>query len=545
MQPFECLKDWSYMCVSYICKSHQDITYTNFPMNFNYSLLIVVTLSLAITICRAQSLDERVIHGYSFEGHTNSSTSVDGAANGVGTIFTTDRFGIESAAIEINNKSDGIDIPTIDDDTVSVSMWYYYKESGSFWNTLLYSPLSYHHLLIAYQDDNDGEIGYWESGVGFFSSAVTLKENRWHHIALVMAGPSYTLYLNGDKIMETDEFFQNADHPMTFLGNFDIDGGSQGSLGALDDVCFIKGELTQTEVDALYETRKECDPAPNNLLLNLGFNGNLNDESGQANHATLSGASMTTDRNGLENSAVLIDDKTDAITLTSAISAEDLTISCWFRYDGTSDDLSTLFGGPNDQRHMTIQFEAGTAGDVGAYNNGFISSDTSLLVGEWHHLFAQMDGSAQTTSFFVDGRRMESLFISSFDNASSPLSVIGNNSSTGSEGALGAIDDIKIYNKILTLEEMKTVLCGGVINHINDISHASKNRIDLAPNPTSGLMRLTGKHEHVQILDVSGQFISTVTIDPQTDFTIIEASSLTDGIYFIVTENGHGKFVKH
>ena len=507
-------------------------------------LLSAATLLSCALQLNAQSLEDRLIHGYSFEGHVNSSVSSEGTLTTSGTIFTTDRFGFENSAIEINNKTDGIDMPTIDDDTVSVSLWYYYQESGSFWNTLLYAPQSHHHLLIGFDQDTDGEIGYYDAG--FYTTGVKLVEKTWNHIALVMAGSSYTLYLNGENIGHTDSFFGNGNWPMTFLGNFDIEGGSQGSLGKLDDVCFFRGMFTQAEIDALGQIRKECDPAPESLLLNLEFNGNSTDASANENHATLNGVTYTTDRHGLENSAALIDDKSDAITLTTPITAEDLTISCWFRYDGTGDSRSTLFGGPDDQRHMTINHQGGSVNQVGSYNSGFTSSSVSFVNGEWYHLFAEMDGSALTTSYFIDGRRMASITLTSFNNANSPLSVIGNNAINGTEGAIGAIDEIKIYNRLLTLDELAVVNCGeDVINSIKGFINPKQKLIDISPNPTSGTVRVTGKHRTVQIVDISGQLIPNIDFYSNTEFTTVDATNLPNGVYFINTENGHSKFVKY
>ena len=72
------------------------------------------------------------------------------------------------------------------------------------------------------------------------------------------------------------------------------------------------------------------------------FNGNANDESGNRNHGTVNGATLTSDRFGNTGKAYSFDGVNDFINLNNTIGnfqTNDFTISCW------SNDTNSVKGG--------------------------------------------------------------------------------------------------------------------------------------------------------------------------------------------------------
>jgi len=65
----------------------------------------------------------------------------------------------------------------------------------------------------------------------------------------------------------------------------------------------------------------------NGLVGYWPFNGNANDESGNGNHGTVNGATLTTDRNGNANSAFSFDGVDDWILANSILLSNDFTIN--------------------------------------------------------------------------------------------------------------------------------------------------------------------------------------------------------------------------
>ena len=65
------------------------------------------------------------------------------------------------------------------------------------------------------------------------------------------------------------------------------------------------------------------------------FNGNANDESGNGNHGTVNGATLTSDRNVKENSAYDFhgdNDYIDISTTNGNFNNQQYTISLWYKF---------------------------------------------------------------------------------------------------------------------------------------------------------------------------------------------------------------------
>jgi hypothetical protein len=74
------------------------------------------------------------------------------------------------------------------------------------------------------------------------------------------------------------------------------------------------------------------------------FNGNANDESGNGNHGTVNGATLTTDRFGNANSAYSFDGVNDFIDagIFYNFGTANFTVSCWFKLVPTSANASLV-----------------------------------------------------------------------------------------------------------------------------------------------------------------------------------------------------------
>jgi hypothetical protein len=171
-------------------------------------------------------------------------------------------------------------------------------------------------------------------------------------------------------------------------------------------------------------------------------------DSHGSNNGTVSGATWTT---GKINNALSVTSKSDYITI-SEISGSIISVSLWYYFDGTGGTWNTLLcrnGG--SYHHLLIQTSTNL---IGYYNKpSFISSGFALVPENWYHLTIIKDGTNQ--KLYVNGilRQDDS---SSFDNNTYPLSIIANNSSsTPSQGSLGKLDEIGVWNRALTEAEVK------------------------------------------------------------------------------------------
>ena len=91
------------------------------------------------------------------------------------------------------------------------------------------------------------------------------------------------------------------------------------------------------------------------LAAHYMFNGDARDKSGNRNHGTVDGATLTTDRFGNENSAYYFDGENDKIKVPFAESLqieEDITLNLWVNNEETGYETDFLLRSPNGHYHI-------------------------------------------------------------------------------------------------------------------------------------------------------------------------------------------------
>ena len=194
------------------------------------------------------------------------------------------------------------------------------------------------------------------------------------------------------------------------------------------------------------------------------FNGNANDESGNGNHGTVNGATLTTDRFGNNNAAYDFD--ADEIIMTNSFynnGWQDYSISFWFNTQNLSQQAQNFFNtyphdgegfgwnhpnSPNKISHWKNQ-------DPNVHIWNIFSANPLNYVGviqnEW--VFLTIVKTNLTYCYFVNGQ-LDKTSVAS-------LSALNQNTGLrfGSIGSAeyfnGDLDDIGIWNRALTLCEIK------------------------------------------------------------------------------------------
>lgn len=192
------------------------------------------------------------------------------------------------------------------------------------------------------------------------------------------------------------------------------------------------------------------------LVAYYPFNGNSNDESGNGNHGAVNGATLTTDRYGGDENAYSFDGN-DGIDITSndLLNFEnELSLSIWIKLPSLPASDVIIIGKSN--YYTATNYLLRLRGDGRLQFEYKINSFTStipIILNQWNHILVMSNGMGDVT-FFING--VES--VTSAPN-SSPYGLVTNPltigySSRGAEYFNGSIDDIKIYRKTLTLEEI-------------------------------------------------------------------------------------------
>jgi hypothetical protein len=203
------------------------------------------------------------------------------------------------------------------------------------------------------------------------------------------------------------------------------------------------------------------------------FSGNTLDSSGNNNHATKNaGVSLTSDKNGNNNKAYYFDgtslawiDAANYPTLNTA-NMNNFAISVWFNpSSGNSANTNRNIVQMQDGQNVnyTITYNA-TTSKIDFYNwNGTISesnisfsSSMTIVPNTWNHLVLRIDSTNKTELFInntIAGSSNQTVL-----KPILPTLVIGRHPFvSGSWNFLGKIDEVRVYNKYLSNENIKTL----------------------------------------------------------------------------------------
>ncbi|MBK7761859.1 MAG: hypothetical protein IPI46_00615 [Bacteroidetes bacterium] len=190
------------------------------------------------------------------------------------------------------------------------------------------------------------------------------------------------------------------------------------------------------------------------------FSGNAGDSSGSANHGTVNGATLTTDRFGNANSAYAFDGVDDVISTTSLATnqATNWTMTAWVKPANlTNSDRIIVQNGGDGTGFPCNGYSLGmNTNQIYGYHPcvAFIQGNSTFPVAnQWYHIAMVNDGTV--TKFYING------ILASGTSSTTPImpnGILTIGSSSGIRFFQGAIDEVKIYNSALTTAQIQQSL---------------------------------------------------------------------------------------
>lgn len=207
-----------------------------------------------------------------------------------------------------------------------------------------------------------------------------------------------------------------------------------------------------------------CLPAAADLQTGLvayyPFSGSADDFSGNGNHGNVTGAIQTDDRFGVSNSAYQLDGADDWIEIPDSDSLDitgAITITGWVKRSAFGQPTPIVSKGIPGA--MNYDFIAGSDGRLMfQFWTGFWSRAFSVGMyadTDWHHLAFTYDNV--NVRFYIDGFLDSSTSMSTAMAADSAAVRIGR-SITSLETAAATMDDVCIYSRALSAEEIQQLL---------------------------------------------------------------------------------------
>jgi len=300
-----------------------------------------------------------------------------------------------------------------------------------------------------------------DSGVMSAITSRTLPLNHWSHVTLSRNGGDWQIHIDGINQALTPTFSASP----TSLPSGPLRIGSGGATtffkGKVSDLRFFKGALDDEAIGRL------AVQVPSGLVAYYPFNGNTDDYSGNGNHLTATATIPSDDRFKFPFGSYYFNGTTAFMQRTSPAPIVGLptgttarTHCAWLRTD--SNVTQNIFG----YGTASVGNGSGIAIDASNFiNDGYFSNFNSSHYGlrlEWVHFCATSVGT--TAANYVNGVLQDSGTVSRSTNTSASLQI--GRRIDAADPFFGALDDIRIYNRVLSAAEIR-VLAG---NHPTQVS---------------------------------------------------------------------------
>ncbi len=544
-----------------------------------------------------------------FNGNANDISGNGNNGTNNGATLTTDRNGDANSAYDFNGINNDINFGSstvfglTSNNILTFSVWVRPMRASNNANIM-------DGVFSKYQDLNVSNSNYYFSidknvsspsnppiGVitsnGTNSIGTTCELNAWQHYVIVMQSGlnNIKVYRNGvldnTGTVNFSSLISNSNLYLGYIPTSATNITQSNFLGKIDDFGIWNRALTQQEITNLYNSslpQTACLPAnvPTTGLVGYWpFCGNANDESGNANNGTVNGATLTTDRFGNSNSAYNFSGDSQYITVpnSSVFNSNDISVSLWVSSSNIQRQIALIrlnyanasnehFGiAFNDLNQFGVEIAA-------KYNNpnciaglGWEKNEKiqNIMDNSFHHVVGVISGN--TLNLYIDGILVQTT-TTPYQQTSSCWGgdiQIGRNWSTFNDFFNGKIDDIGIWNRALTQEEITNLynvnqcvtnitVTDTLIINVGQLSFNDPvtwaNNITIAPNPASSQININFNNitdlngGSLKVINSLGQEVATTPITTSgTNSTMQLATWGGTGMYFVQIINPQGQIV--
>ncbi len=305
------------------------------------------------------------------------------------------------------------------------------------------------------------------------TSVTTITSDRWHHLVMTWDPTGLKIYVNG--VLENTatqstysasglpNYVWLSQSPGTCLGNAgDYDGG-------IDEVRVYNKALSASEVYNLYFQNETKINSSQNSRLNSGlvglwsFNGpdydsssstaEVLDASGSGNRANNISATLT---QGKVGQALNFNGSSAYVSIpdSNSLDTTSVTVSAWVKANSWSDvDRKAIFIKGNAY-YMTVT----PAGKVAVYgygktSTGYHLSNATLSANEWYHIAMTIDDNG--FKIYINGSLDNTITTGGTLDTSTAVASIGAEFNGVSRFFNGKIDEVRVYNRVLSATEIK------------------------------------------------------------------------------------------
>lgn len=256
------------------------------------------------------------------------------------------------------------------------------------------------------------------------------------------------------------------------------------------------------------------------LVAHYPFSGNTNDASGNELHGTNNGAILTADRFETENEAYFFDGNSNIIISKFPMPPKEITISLWAKTDTIrkqmvfkqlSDDTNRVAASIHYQYSGSLGDSINTFWDFANTTEGRVYDTlVNAKLNVWEHYVFIVSNSDGYMKVYLNNEEaiidstsaalQDSIFTLAIGGADYNLS--------GGLYYRGSIDDFRVYNRVLSNNEIQELFNEGKITGIK--KQEADFSYNVYPNPTTGKINIVSKSSDlfkVKIISISGSTI--------------------------------------
>ena len=287
----------------------------------------------------------------------------------------------------------------------------------------------------------------------------------------------------------------------------------------------------------------------NGLVAFYHLDGSAADSSGMSNDGSLHSVPPVSDRFGRTGKACYFNGSSGYIDIPTSSSLQPITtvsIGAWIKPDSVSTAacvISKRFSLTNDPYHSyeitynpnknrwAFAVSKGLAGSLKLLNGR-----TDPTWGSWTYITGTYDGSIM--KLYVNGT-LDTSFAASGNLGYGAIPLYIGYSGSSTDYFKGSIDEVTVYNRALTAQEISSMYNGTVGIEQLPNNEASVN---LYPNPVSNQLLIDVNGVQIEgyiISDMTGKQIQIGSFRSQLD-----VANLNKGVYFISFINKESRIIK-
>ena len=423
-----------------------------------------------------------------------NTTDDDLSTAGSGFDYGLGRFGGAGYSGNGNGHVQVADSADVDEGngTISISLWARVENLNTNWQAMISKGENDNYRIARRNNTNNvafsGGNGDIFSNPAAISNPVAIDDGQWHHI-VGTSGPSGTiLYVDGN-LVDSDGGtvdLTNSNNPL-FIGNNPDAPGRQWD-GEIDDVALWHRELSLSDVQEIYNAGQAdnsladiigieggvpgISPFSDELTAYWNFDSTLDDQAGNfpgnastvEDNLTLQGSGSQLSTSGLFGGAYTGNGNGYASTSDSFDVDENddtISISVWARVEDFDRAWQTLLSKGEGANYRISRFQDSEFVNGRVGSTDFSSAPLDIDDGLWHHIVATAGPSGSL--IYIDGNLApnSNTAPSVLTNSNNEL-WIGNNPEAEGREWDGDIDDLALWHRELTADEVTAIYQAGI-----------------------------------------------------------------------------------